>query len=94
MAQNRMRTWLEAATRAELEKLGAISKRTVATLRQIAGGYRTEGSARTTPEVARDIELATIKLQREGLPPVYREELCPACARCEYLKSAKKGGTR
>jgi hypothetical protein len=90
MAQNGMRVWLEAATREELDKLGSISKRTVATIRQIAGGYRTKGAARTTPEVARDIELATIKMQRQGLPIVRREDLCPACAKCEYMKAAKK----
>jgi len=89
MAQNKMRVWIEAATREELERLGSISKRTVATIRQIAGGYRTEGAARTTPEVARDIEIATIKMQRPGLPAVYRESLCPACAKCEHQRNAK-----
>lgn len=87
--KNKLRKWLESATKEEFEKLAKLSKRTIATLRQIAGGYRTDGEARTTPEVAREIELATLKLRREGLPAVYREDLCPACARCEYLKKAR-----
>lgn len=87
---NKMRQWLEAATREEFEKLAALTKRTIGTLRQIAGAYRTKGIAHTTPEVAREIELATIKLQRKGLPVVRREDLCPACARCEFLTKARK----
>lgn len=90
--KNRMREWIEAATRNELTKLAKVSKRTVGTIRQIAGGYRTDGKAQVTPEVARDIEIATIKVQREGLPIVRREDLCPACARCEYLKQVKQNG--
>lgn len=90
MAQNKLRMWIESATKEELDRLGAMSKRSVAFLRQIAGGYRTNGAARTTPEVARDVELATVRMQRKGLPIVYRESLCPACSRCEHLKMAKE----
>jgi hypothetical protein len=88
---NKLRVWLEAATKEEFEKLAKLSGRTIGTLRQIAGSYRTLGKARVIPEVARDIELATIKLQRPGLPPVHREDLCPACAKCDFLQNSRKG---
>jgi hypothetical protein len=85
-----MRTWLANAKKAEVEKLVKAAKTSLGNLRQIAGGYRTEGVARTTPEVARLIDIATHKLAREGLPPILREELCPACSQCEYQKLCKE----
>lgn len=88
--ENKLCKWLGAATRIELDKLAKYSGRTVGTLRQVAGGYRTGGRACATPEVARDIELAAAKLHRKGLPVVTRGDLCSACARCEYLRQAKK----
>ena len=87
---NKMREWIASATRTELDRLAKLAKTTVGTVRQIAGGYRTEGEARATPEVARNIELAAIKVYREGLPSLKREDLCPACAQCEFLKDARK----
>lgn len=89
MAKNKMREWLEQATREELDKLARYAKTTVGTIRQIAGGYRTEGEARTIPELARSIELASVKLARDGLPVILRDDLCPACAKCEYCKAAR-----
>jgi hypothetical protein len=90
MAKNKMREWLECATRDELDKLARYAKTTVGTIRQISGGYRTDGAASTTPEVARSIELASTKLLREGLPLIPRESLCPACAQCEYAKRCSR----
>lgn len=89
MPKNRMREWLHSATRAELDRLAKLAKTTIGTIRQIAGGYRTEGEARATPDLARNIELAAVKVHREGLPSLAREDLCPACAKCEYLRAAK-----
>ena len=90
MKTNAMRTWLANAKKAEVEKLVKMAKTSLGTLRQIAGGYRTEGEARTTPEKARAVEIATHKLSREGLAPVLRGELCPACSQCEYQKLCKE----
>jgi len=89
MPKNKMRDWIASATRTELDRLAKFAKTTVGTIRQISGGYRTEGEARATPELARNIELAAIKVHREGLPPLRREDLCPACAKCEYLKNSR-----
>lgn len=89
MAKNKMRGWLECATRGELDKLAHHAKTTIGTIRQISGGYRTGGEARATPEVARNIELASIKVSREGLPIIFREELCPACRVCEYSQQKR-----
>ena len=85
--RNAMRGWLSTASRAQAERVARLAKTTLATLRQIAGGYRTEGEARTTPEMARNIELATTKVTPAS--PVSRANLCPACARCEYFKKGK-----
>lgn len=85
---NALRQWLDQATKEQAEKLAKLAKTSLGTLRQIAGGYRTAGEARTTPEMARNIELATLKMPGSLLLP--REKLCPACAQCEYLKQSKE----
>ena len=86
---NILKTWLAKATTKEAEQLASLSETTLATLRQLAGGYRTDGVVRATPATARRIEIAARKVG-EGLPAIKREDLCPACKRCEYQKQAKK----
>lgn len=81
---NALRTWLDQATKPQAERLAKLSKTSLGTLRQIAGGYRTDGEARTTPEMARNIELASARIS--ALPLIPREALCPACAQCEFSK--------
>lgn len=87
MAQNAMRRWLEAATRDDLDKLAKLAKTTVGTIRQLSGAYRTGGVPSATPELARRLDIASQKMARADLPPIAREELCPACSECEYAKS-------
>lgn len=84
---NAMRQWLDQSTREQAEKLAKMAKTSLGTLRQIAGGYRTCGEARTTPEMARNLEMASRKLKES--PLIRREDLCPACAQCEYLNQTK-----
>ena len=84
---NVMRQWLDTATKEQAEKMAKLAKTSLATLRQIAGGYRTAGSARTTPEAARNIELASAKVTPDH--PIPRGKLCPACAKCEFYKERK-----
>ena len=90
MPINALRRWFEAATMIDLDKLVKLAPMSKGALRQIAGSYRTGGVAHTTPEVARLIDIATHKMARDDLPGVKREELCPACAKCEYTKFYKE----
>ena len=94
MAKNAMRAWLDAATPAEIDKVTTISKITLGTMRQIAGGYRTEGQARTTPDTAIALEEAAGHCKRPGLPVLRREDLCPACAGCSFAKQARKNNKK
>lgn len=86
---NKLQKWLLAATPEEKAKLAELAGMSVAVLRQIAGAYRTKGQLRTTPETARELELAARKIARKGLPELLRENLCPACQQCEYRKGCK-----
>jgi hypothetical protein len=83
---NVLQKWMARATPQEKSKLAIHSKISRGALQWLAGGYRTSGKVQTSPEVARRIELASHRIQREGLPAIRREDLCPACARCEYAK--------
>lgn len=86
---NVLQKWMAKATPQEKVKLAIYSKISRATLQWIAGGYRTLGKINTNPEAARRIELAAARIHRDGLPPIKREDLCSACARCEYAKTSK-----
>jgi hypothetical protein len=83
---NVLQKWMACATPQEKSKLAIHSKISRGALQWLAGGYRTAGKVQASPEVARRIEIASKRIQREGLPVIRREELCPACARCEYAK--------
>lgn len=91
MPPNVLKKWMATATPAERARLAASAKTTIGTLKQVAGGYRTEGKPSTTPELARRVELASVRLVRDGLPVLKREDLCQACGKCEYAKLVKKG---
>lgn len=88
MAKNKMREWLAEATKEQAVQLAQLAKTSLGVLRQIAGGYRTEGEARTTPETARAIEKASKAFPE--LPVVLRGDLCPACKACEFYKGRVK----
>ena len=90
MAHNILKRWMTRSTPTERARLAKLSKTTEGNLYQIAGGYRTKGKVSTSPETARNIELAAAKLHRDGLPLVLRQDLCQACGRCEYAKQVKK----
>ena len=86
---NILQSWLKEATLAERDKLIKFVKTTLGGLRQLAGAYRTGGKVHATPEMAAAVEKASIKLYRDGLPHVRREDLCPACGKCELAKIAR-----
>lgn len=79
---NRFQQWMANATTKDKSKLARLARTTVGHLRQLAGGYRTKGRVRARPELARRIEIASVKMG-ERFP---RETLCEACRRCEYVK--------
>ena len=87
---NVLQRWLSAATPPERDALVRGSGISLATLRQMAGAYRTEGVLRMLPGPARRIELTAHRIWRSGLPVLRRSALCPACGGCEYAK--KCGG--
>ena len=74
--------WMTDATPEAKAVLAAAAGTSVASLRQMAHGYRTNGYVRLTPEMARKIELASNGQFR-------REHLCPACGRCELAAKAR-----
>lgn len=87
---NIFKKWMAKATMAERVRLASLAKTTVGSLTQVAGGYRTAGKPSTGPELARRIEIASVRLARDGLPALKREDLCAACGKCEYAKAARK----
>lgn len=84
---NSLARWMAKATPVSRERLAHLADTTLGTLRQIAGSYRTKGRPRVTPELAARIERAVKTI---GGPKVLREELCPACAACEFAKRCRK----
>jgi len=86
MALNVLVDWLHAATPQQIDKLARLAHTTVGHLRQVAGAYRTEGLLRTTPTLARNLELAAAKIPQVKVA-IKREDLCPACFLCEYRKA-------
>lgn len=87
---NALRRWMTAATAEEKSKLAKLAGLSRAALAWAAGGYRSGGRADVAPEAARKIELAAGKIARDGLPTIRREDLSPACGRCELAKRARK----
>ena len=88
---NAMRVWMTSATPKERKRLASLAKTTLGNLQQLAGAYRTEGRANLDSDLARRVEIATEKMQREGLPVLARESLSPACSRCEFAKQCRAG---
>jgi len=87
---NNFKKWMTIATTSERKRLAALAKTTLGSLAQIAGGYRHGGRPSTGPELARRIELAAVRVHRDGMPEVKREDLCAACKGCEYAKLARR----
>lgn len=85
---NTLQKWIAAATLDELKTLAKLAGTTIGNIRQLSGGYRTEGQVRATPELARRLELASKdkRLRRPGLKPLRRVDLCPACGQCEFAR--------
>ena len=80
-------TWLTRATPAQRARHAKLAGTSTNYLYQLASGHR---SARA--DLARDLELASMKVSREvehALPILWRTDLCAACGACEHAKAAK-----
>lgn len=76
-----MKAWMQAATAAEQEELASRIGSSRNYLYHLAGGFRA-----ASPELARAIESATHEMHSERLPLVFRTDLSPACAGCDFAK--------
>lgn len=75
---------MQAATAAEQEDLASRIGSSRNYLYHLAGGFRS-----ASPELGRAIELSTYDMRREigeRLPLVFRTDLAPACASCDFAK--------
>lgn len=86
---NLLQKWMACATPQEKLRLARLAKTSIGTLRQIAGGYKTNGALHVESDLARRIEVASTKIIRDGLPLLKREALSPACAKCEFAKACR-----
>lgn len=81
---NVLQKWLAAATPEQQRTLACRAKTTVGTLRQIAGGYRTDGKLRASVDLAVRIERASRQMPEPLVPRLTREDFVDACRTCEY----------
>lgn len=89
---NPLKRWMAKATPEEKSRLARLLDISRGSLQWLAGAYRTKGKIEVDAALAREIEIATGKLERDGLDKVERTAVCSACRRCEYARQAKKGG--
>ena len=81
---NKFKAWMTQATTAQQQKLADMIGSSVPTLYQI--GNQARGAS---AERGGQIEAATRKLAKDGLPVVTRGDVVPACAACEYFRKCK-----
>lgn len=79
---NNFKAWMRLASRIDKEVLARKAGTTVATLHQIAGGYRHSGEVHTTAELASRIAAAAEQLK--VMPPVRAGDLSPVCRKCPH----------
>jgi hypothetical protein len=80
---NPFKTWMQESTAEEKRALAAAAGTTYDNLYQMAKAYRTGGKVSVTPDMARRLEKASKGALR-------REDLCPACGRCDLAEKARK----
>jgi hypothetical protein len=80
---NPLKAWMDQASAAEKRALALAAGTSYQSLHQMAKAYRTDGKLRITPDMARKLEIASKYALR-------REELCPACGRCELASLARQ----
>jgi hypothetical protein len=87
--RNKLQVWMDRASAVEKLQLAQKAGTTLATLRQIAGAYRTKGALSVSPGMAGKIEVATTEMaaQNKRLPIVLRIHLCSECAACPLARA-------
>lgn len=88
---NLVRRWMHAASPAERAKLARLAKTTAGQLKWLAGGYRSDGKASVSAELAIKLEHASVILNAANpeLPVLLREQLARACGKCEFAKACR-----
>lgn len=86
---NALARFMAAASTAQQESLAERADTSRSYLYALAAGKRSASA-----ELAASIERAsrTVRRGAPGLPIVPREEVCPACASCEFLRRARRRG--
>lgn len=83
MVSNPFREWMDRASPADKRALAVAVHTSTESLHQMSKAYRTGGKLRITPDMARKLEIASKGALR-------REDLCPACGRCELASLARQ----
>lgn len=81
---NKLQEWMDRATPEQKKQLAEAAGTTLGSLRFTAAARRFGGTVNITPEFARRLELAAATIHDDSLPTIKREDLCLACAQCEY----------
>ena len=85
---NQLKLWMDAATAEEKIALATHAKTSVGHLQQIAGAYRTKGTASVRAGLARRIEQAAamVSKRNKALPPLLRTDLSSECRECDFAQ--------
>lgn len=77
-----LKEWMKVADADRQEDLALRIGSSRSYLYQLAGGFR-----HASPELATAIEHATTEMNKKfSLPVIYRTDLSPACAGCDFAK--------
>ncbi len=88
LKSNPLTEWLSKATIPQREQLIKLAGTTKGSLHQAAKAYRTGGALRITPDLAMRLEKASLKI--DVSPHLRREDLSPACSKCDLAKNCRK----
>lgn len=81
---NAVKEWMSSANKTEQEQLAALAKTSRAHLRHLSMGRRVASA-----DLAQQLEAASTQLSlasRGRLKVLRREDMSPACGRCDYAK--------
>jgi hypothetical protein len=81
--KRQINAWMGQATTQQKAALARLAGTSVGYLYHLAAGRKIAG-----PELAEKIANASKAKQFEGLPKLLKENICPACAGCDFVKRA------
>ena len=85
---NALLQWLDRATAEQKKQLAVRAGTTPASLHQMSKAYRTDGQLRITPELAARLEKASNEIPVR--PTLLREQLSPACSKCDLATRCRQ----